>query len=116
MSGAANESSDGDGDVADVVVVGTGPVGQSVADQVRSFGLGVAVVEREPVGGHGRLDGPRRVVVETLDGGRVLLTARHAVVVCTGSGAALPDLPGSAEAGPWTNREATAAASRGGPR
>ena len=36
-----------------------------------------------------------------------VLTARHAVVICTGSRAALPDLPGMAEARPWTNRKAT---------
>ena len=57
--------------------------------------------------GHGRLDGPRRVTVTT-DGGEVtVLTARHAVVISTGSRAALPDLPGIAEARPWTNRRAT---------
>ena len=57
--------------------------------------------------GHGRLDGPRRVTVTT-DGGEVtVLTARHAVVICVGSRAALPDLPGIAEARPWTNRKAT---------
>jgi dihydrolipoamide dehydrogenase len=37
----------------------------------------------------------------------VELTAHHAVVVCTGSRPALPDLPGMAEARPWTNRQAT---------
>ena len=57
--------------------------------------------------GHGRLDGPRRVTVTT-DGGEVtVLTARHAVVISTGSRAALPDLPGIAEARPWTNRKGT---------
>jgi dihydrolipoamide dehydrogenase len=40
-----------------------------------------------------------------------VLTARHAVAVCTGSGAALPNLPGLAEVRPWTSREATAAES-----
>ncbi|MCW2858471.1 MAG: putative oxidoreductase [Actinoallomurus sp.] len=59
------------------------------------------------VRGHGRLDGPRRVAVSTPGGGRVALTARQAVAVCTGSRAALPDLPGMADARPWTNREAT---------
>jgi dihydrolipoamide dehydrogenase len=37
----------------------------------------------------------------------VTLTARHAVAICIGSTAALPDLPGIAEARPWTNRRAT---------
>jgi pyruvate/2-oxoglutarate dehydrogenase complex dihydrolipoamide dehydrogenase (E3) component len=36
-----------------------------------------------------------------------VLTARHAVVIGRGSRAALPDLPGIAEARPWTNRKAT---------
>ncbi|OBJ88145.1 dihydrolipoyl dehydrogenase family protein [Mycobacterium asiaticum] len=57
--------------------------------------------------GHGRLDGPRRVSVTTAGGDRVVLTAEHAVVVCTGSKPALPDLPGIVEARPWTNRQAT---------
>jgi pyruvate/2-oxoglutarate dehydrogenase complex dihydrolipoamide dehydrogenase (E3) component len=59
------------------------------------------------VRGHGRLDGPRRVRVETPDGSTRTLTARHAVAVCTGSRAAVPDLPGIGEARPWTSREAT---------
>ncbi|MDP4501624.1 dihydrolipoyl dehydrogenase family protein [Nonomuraea turcica] len=59
--------------------------------------------------GHGRLDGPRRVAVTTPDGGTVHLRARHAVAVCTGSTAALPDLPGLAALRPWTSREATSA-------
>src|SRR5262249_62216978 len=52
------------------------------------------------VGGHGRLDGPRRVAVETRNDGRVVVFAQHAVAVCTGSRAALPDLPGIARSGP----------------
>ncbi len=57
--------------------------------------------------GHGRLDGPRRVAVETADGGRVLLTARQAVAICTGSRPTVPELADLAEVRPWTNREAT---------
>jgi pyruvate/2-oxoglutarate dehydrogenase complex dihydrolipoamide dehydrogenase (E3) component len=163
----------------DVVVIGAGPVGQSVAERTRAAGLKVAVVEQELVGGectywacvpskallrpviavsdarrvdgarqavdgsintagvfgrrdryvtnwddsgqadgvkgigadlargHGRLAGPRRVAVSTPDGDQVMLTARHAVAICIGSGAGLPDLPGMAEARPWTNRRAT---------
>lgn len=173
MSGSAAES------IYDVIVIGTGPIGQTVADRARAAGLSVAAVERELVGGecsywacipskamlrpvvavsdarrvagareavsgplnapavfarrdgyvtnwddegqanwlkvigadlirgHGRLDGPRRVAVETANGGRVLLTARQAVAICTGSRPALPELAGLAEARPWTNREAT---------
>ncbi|MFF6785279.1 FAD-dependent oxidoreductase [Streptomyces sp. NPDC012510] len=59
--------------------------------------------------GRGRFAGPRRVVVEAPDGERRVLTARHAVVVSTGSRALLPDLPGLARVRPWTSREATSA-------
>ncbi|MER6098445.1 NAD(P)/FAD-dependent oxidoreductase [Streptomyces sp. NPDC001728] len=57
--------------------------------------------------GHGRLHGPRRVEVTGPEGERHVLTARHAVAVCTGTRAVLPDLPGLAGARPWTSREAT---------
>ncbi|MBG0850780.1 NAD(P)/FAD-dependent oxidoreductase [Streptomyces spinoverrucosus] len=59
--------------------------------------------------GHGRLAGTRTVVVTGPDGERHTLTARHAVAVCTGSRAQLPDLPGLADVRPWTSREATSA-------
>ncbi|MDT0614662.1 dihydrolipoyl dehydrogenase family protein [Streptomyces lancefieldiae] len=61
--------------------------------------------------GQGRLSGPRTVEVAAPDGTRRVLTARHAVAVCTGSAAALPDLPGLTEVRPWTSREATSAES-----
>ena len=38
-----------------------------------------------------------------------MLTARHAVVVATGSSALLPDIAGLRESAPWTSREAAAA-------
>ncbi len=163
----------------DVIVLGAGPVGQSVAARTRAAGLSVAIIERELVGGecsywgcipskallrpviaiadvrriegaceaiaapistagvfgrrdryvtnwndcgqaasvegmdvelfrgHARLEGPQRVVVATAEDNVVVLTARHAVAICTGSTAALPDIPGVAEAKPWTNRKAT---------
>jgi pyruvate/2-oxoglutarate dehydrogenase complex dihydrolipoamide dehydrogenase (E3) component len=59
--------------------------------------------------GHGRLTGPRTVDVAGTDGRRHVLTARHAVAVCTGSRAQLPDLPQIADVRPWTSREATSA-------
>ena len=59
------------------------------------------------VRGHGRLAGPRRVVVRTPEGDERELVARHAVAVCTGTRALVPDLPGVADAKPWTSREAT---------
>ncbi|MEU9130843.1 NAD(P)/FAD-dependent oxidoreductase [Kitasatospora sp. NPDC048540] len=58
----------------------------------------------ELVRGHGRLAGERAVRV-----GDRLLTARHAVAVCTGTRAALPEVPGLADARPWTSRDATSA-------
>ncbi|MCM2389520.1 dihydrolipoyl dehydrogenase family protein [Streptomyces albipurpureus] len=64
--------------------------------------------------GRGRLQGPKQVVVEGPEGERQVLTARHAVAVCTGSRAALPDLPGLLGAKPWTSREATSAAAAPG--
>jgi dihydrolipoamide dehydrogenase len=59
--------------------------------------------------GHARLAGERRVEVTGQDGTSVTLTARHAVAVCTGSRARIPDVPGLADAAPWTSREATSA-------
>ncbi|QCX80556.1 Dihydrolipoyl dehydrogenase [Streptomyces sp. YIM 121038] len=59
--------------------------------------------------GHGRLAGARRVSVTAADGTVTHLAARHAVAVCTGSRAVVPDLPGAADAKPWTSREATSA-------
>ena len=52
--------------------------------------------------GEGRLDGERRVVVD----GKAL-TARRAVVVATGSGAAMPPIEGLDTVAAWNNREAT---------
>jgi pyruvate/2-oxoglutarate dehydrogenase complex dihydrolipoamide dehydrogenase (E3) component len=54
--------------------------------------------------GHGRLAGERVVQV-----GDDTLAARRAVIVATGTKAAIPPIPGLREAQPWTNREATTA-------
>ncbi|GAA3632151.1 NAD(P)/FAD-dependent oxidoreductase [Microbacterium awajiense] len=62
------------------------------------------------VRGHGRLTGRNAVTVDTPDG-LVELTARHAVVVSTGSAALLPDIPGLRDVSPWTSRDATSAKS-----
>lgn len=59
--------------------------------------------------GHGKLVGERRVLVTDKDGITTNLTALQAVAVCTGSRPAIPDIPGLAEARPWTSREATSA-------
>ena len=59
------------------------------------------------VRGHARLAGERRLEVDTPDGGTRTLTARHAVVLATGTTATVPPVPGLREARPWTSREAT---------
>ena len=61
--------------------------------------------------GRGRLTGEKAVRVTAADGSSLEITANHAVVVSTGSAALLPDIPGLAEARPWTSREATSAPS-----
>jgi len=58
----------------------------------------------ELIRGEGRLDGERRVAV-----GDDVLVANRAVVVATGSAAALPPIDGLDGIEPWTNREATTA-------
>ncbi len=60
------------------------------------------------VRGRGRLDGERTVVVESAQGDRRLV-ATTAVVVATGTRAAVPPIPGLAESAPWDNRHITAA-------
>jgi pyruvate/2-oxoglutarate dehydrogenase complex dihydrolipoamide dehydrogenase (E3) component len=52
--------------------------------------------------GRGALEGERRVKV-----GDDKLAARTAVVIATGSGAAIPSIDGLADAKPWDNRDAT---------
>ncbi|QDQ98025.1 dihydrolipoyl dehydrogenase family protein [Tomitella fengzijianii] len=74
--------------------------------QVRwARGAGIDVVR-----GAGRLVGQRTVEVVPAvgDGGATVIEARHAVVLATGSEAALPPTPGLAEARPWTSRDVTA--------
>ena len=64
-------------------------------------GAGIDVVR-----GRGRLVGERRVEVTAEDGSTRVLEARLAVVLATGSVAAVP--PELAAVNPWTSREATA--------
>jgi dihydrolipoamide dehydrogenase len=59
------------------------------------------------VRGHARLAGERTVEVTGPDGNTVTLGARRAVVVATGSAAAIPPVRGLAESLVWTSREAT---------
>jgi pyruvate/2-oxoglutarate dehydrogenase complex dihydrolipoamide dehydrogenase (E3) component len=56
----------------------------------------------ELVRGSGALDGERRVRV-----GDQTFVARRAIVIATGTSAAIPPIEGLAEAQPWDNREAT---------
>ncbi len=175
----ASDASSRDRESYDVIVLGGGPVGQTIAARSRAAGLSVALAERELVGGecsywgcvpskallrpvlavadarridgareavgnpiatsgvfgrrdryvtdwndggqvatvaatgvdvirgHARLEGSRRVAITTADDRLQVVTARVAVAICTGSKAALPDIPGIAEAKPWTNRRGT---------
>ena len=60
------------------------------------------------VRGVGRLVGERLVEAVAGDGAVTRLQARRAVVLATGTRAAMPPIPGLAEAAPWDNRDVTA--------
>ncbi|HUB70699.1 MAG TPA: NAD(P)/FAD-dependent oxidoreductase [Acidimicrobiales bacterium] len=60
------------------------------------------------VRGQGRLVGKKKVEVSSGDG-TVALSARHAVVIATGSEPAVPPVPGLRAAKPWVPRDATSA-------
>ena len=73
------------------------------ASQIKwAGGVGIDVVR-----GHGRLAGPRTVEVTGAVGSVRTIHARHAVVLATGTTAAVPPIPGLAEALPWTSRDVT---------
>src|SRR3954470_16515210 len=72
----------------------------SQVDWVKGAGI-------ELIRGHARFTGPKRLTVTAADGTTTDLVARHAITVSTGSAALMPDIPGLAEAKPWTSREAT---------
>ena len=65
-------------------------------------GAGIAALR-----GQGRLVGDKRVEVTGPGGAVTALRATHAVVLATGTSAFVPDLPGLADAQPWTSREVT---------
>jgi dihydrolipoamide dehydrogenase len=80
---------------------------EHLSDQDRTVSLqqaGVAVFH-----GFGRLSGQRTVRVAYAPGDttEAVLTARHAVVLATGTRPNVPDTPGLAQARPWTNRDLT---------
>ncbi|WP_308468034.1 dihydrolipoyl dehydrogenase family protein [Rathayibacter soli] len=65
-------------------------------------GAGIALVR-----GHGEIVAPKQVKVTAADGSVLVLTARTAVVVSTGSDPVIPDTPGLRDSAPWTSRDAT---------
>lgn len=67
-------------------------------------GKGITLVR-----GHGRLAADRVVEVDAPTGERRRIRARQAVVLATGTAAAIPPIPGLAEAAAWDNRDATSA-------
>lgn len=80
---------------------------EHLSDQDRTASLrhaGVAVFH-----GFGRLSGERTVRVAYAPGDttEAVLTARHAVVVATGTRPNVPDVPGMVQARAWTNRDLT---------
>jgi dihydrolipoamide dehydrogenase len=80
---------------------------EHLSDQDRTASLrqaGVAVFH-----GFGRLSGERtvRVAYAWGDTTEAILTARHAVVLATGTRPNVPEIPGLAQARPWTNRDLT---------
>jgi pyruvate/2-oxoglutarate dehydrogenase complex dihydrolipoamide dehydrogenase (E3) component len=80
---------------------------EHLSDQDRTASLrqaGVAVFN-----GFGRLSGERtvRVAYAWGDTTEAILTARHAVVLATGTRPNVPEIPGLAQARPWTNRDLT---------
>lgn len=80
---------------------------ENLSDQDRIASLreaGAAVFH-----GFGRLSGQRTVRVSYAVGDttEAVLTARHAVVLATGTRPNVPEIPGLAQARPWTNRDLT---------
>lgn len=165
----------------DLIIIGSGPVGETIAFRVAAAGLRVAVVEHELVGGdchyyacmpskalirsgnalrsaqhvdgasqavtspigveqvlkrrnrivdnwvddkvtrgltsagidvirgEPQFTGKKSLKVVSKDGQSQDFTAKHAVVVATGSDAMIPDIEGIDEVKPWNNRQATSA-------
>ncbi len=64
-------------------------------------------VDVDLIRGHGRLAGPRLVAVTHDDGSVSQFEATTAIVVATGTGAAIPPIDGLREVRTWDNREIT---------
>jgi len=60
------------------------------------------------VRGVGRLIRDKTVEVQNINGDTATLRANYAVVLATGSSPTIPNIPGLADAKPWTSRDATA--------
>ncbi|MPY80045.1 MAG: pyridine nucleotide-disulfide oxidoreductase [Actinophytocola sp.] len=69
----------------------------------------LASVDVDVVRGTGRLTGERTVEVTTGEGEPITLTARKAVIVATGSSAAMPPIEGIRDIATWDNRDVTTA-------
>src|SRR3954451_5406219 len=78
---------------------------EHLSDQDRTASLRQAVVA--VFHGFGRLRGERTVRMAHADNTEAVLEARHAVVVATGTRPNVPEVPGLAQARPWTNRDLT---------
>lgn len=59
--------------------------------------------------GHGRLVGTKRVAVEFADGAVITYEASQAVIIATGTSAAIPPIEGLRDIRTWDNRQATTA-------
>ncbi|MCY4623728.1 MAG: NAD(P)/FAD-dependent oxidoreductase [Chloroflexi bacterium] len=69
----------------------------------------LASVDATLVRGHGRITGERTVSVTGSDGAVQELSARKAVVVATGTAAAMPPIEGLADSEPWDSRKIVSA-------
>jgi pyruvate/2-oxoglutarate dehydrogenase complex dihydrolipoamide dehydrogenase (E3) component len=101
------------GDVA--VTTSWSPVAERVSTQATDHWDDQVAVDRladagaTVLHGVGRLDGVKRVVVTTPDGGEQVFTARKGVVLNPGTRPAAPPVEGLADTPYWTNRDAVQA-------
>ncbi|RFA13944.1 pyridine nucleotide-disulfide oxidoreductase [Subtercola boreus] len=106
--GGAREAITGDIDVQAVLNRRNKTVNDYKDDSQAEWvdGAGITLVR-----GHARFTGVKTLSVTDAQGKVSELTARHAIVVSTGSAALLPEIPGLRDSAPWTSREATSATS-----